>query len=78
MAILPESNDLVQKLFAYTDGRSNDLLFRFLEPKRKDADLQLGWDGASLVNPDGISHPSIEETVRTLKEDGVVVVPGRL
>jgi len=74
----PESNYVVQKLYAYTDGRSNDLLFRILESKRKEANLRLGWDGASLVSDAGILDPGIEEVVRTLKEDGVVVIPPRL
>lgn len=74
----PEINDIVQKLYAYTDGRSNDILFRILESKRKEANLSLGWDGASLVSHAGIFDPSIEEVVRTLKEDGVVVIPPRL
>ena len=74
----PESNFIVQKLYAYTDGRSNDLLFRILESKRKEADLRLGWDGASLVSDAGILDPSIEGVVRTLKQDGVVLIPPRL
>lgn len=74
----PESNYIVQKLYAYTDGRSNDILFRVLESKRKEADLKLDWDGASLVSHAGIFDPSIEGVVRTLKEDGVVVIPPRL
>ncbi len=71
----PESNFIVQKLFAFTDGRSNDFLFRILEAKRKEADLRLGWDGESLVSDAGILDPTIEEVVRTLREDGVVVLP---
>ena len=74
----PESNYIVQKLYAYTDGRSNDILFRLLESKRREADFRLGWDGVSLVSDAGIDDPSIEEAVRTLKEDGVVVIPPRL
>jgi hypothetical protein len=74
----PESNYLVQKLYAYTDGRSNDILFRVLESKRKEPDLRLGWDGASLVSDAGISDPSIDGVVRTLKQDGVVLIPSRL
>jgi hypothetical protein len=74
----PESNYVVQKLYAYTDGRSNDFLFRILESGRKQADLNFGWDGTSLVSDAGISDPSIEEVVRTLKRDGVVVIPPRL
>ena len=74
----PESNDVVQKLCAFTNGRSNDILFRILESKRKETDLRLGWDGASLVSHAGILDPSIEGVVRALREDGVVVVPPRL
>lgn len=74
----PESNYVVQKLYAYTDGRSNDLLFRILESKRKEAGLNLGWEGKSLVSEAGSSDPSIEQVVRTLKEDGIVVIPRRL
>jgi hypothetical protein len=74
----PESNFIVQKLYAYTDGRSNDILFRILESKRKEADLRFGGDGASLVSDAGIFDPSIEGVVRTLREDGVVVIPPRL
>ena len=74
----PESNYIVQKLFAFTDGRSNDLLFRILESKRKEADLRFGWDGESLVSDAGILDPTIEGVVRTLREDGVVVIPPRL
>jgi len=73
-----ESNYGVQKLYAYTDGRSNDLLFRILESKRKEPDLRLGWDGVSLVSDAGILDPSIEGVVRTLKQDGVVLIPRRL
>jgi len=74
----PESNFIVQKLYAYTDGRSNDLLFRLLESKRKETDLKFGWDVTSLVNDVGALDPTVEDTVRTLKEDGVVVLPQRL
>jgi hypothetical protein len=74
----PESNYVVQKLYAYTDGRSNDLLFRLLESKRKVADVRLGWDATSLLSDAGVLDPSIEGVVRTLKQDGVVVIPPRL
>jgi hypothetical protein len=75
----PESNYIVQKLYAaYTDGRSNDILLRILDSKRKETDLKLGWDGESLLSSAGVSDPTIEEVVRTLKEDGVVVLPLRL
>jgi hypothetical protein len=73
----PESNYIVQKLYAYTDGRSNDILFRLLESKRREADFSFG-DGVSLVSDAGIDDRSIEESVRALKEDGVVVIPPRL
>jgi hypothetical protein len=68
----------VQKLYAYTDGRSNDILLRILESKRRETDLKFGWDGASLVSDAGALDPSIEEVVQTLKQDGVVVIPSRL
>lgn len=74
----PHSNYVVQKLYSYTDGRSNDLLFRILESKRKEADLRLGWDAVSLVSDAGILDPSIEGAVRTLKQDGLVLLPLRL
>jgi hypothetical protein len=74
----PESNYVVQKLYAYTDGWSNDFLFWLLESKRKEAELRVGWDGASLIGHAGIFDPSIEGVVRTLKRDGVVVIPPRL
>jgi hypothetical protein len=74
----PDSNYVVQKLYAYTDGRSNDFLFRILESKRKEADSTLGWAGASLVSDAAALEPNIDGVVRTLKEDGVVVLPGRL
>jgi len=74
----PESDYVVQKLYAYTDGRSNDILFRLLESKRRETDLKFGWDGASLVSDAGALDPSIEEVVQTLKQDGVVVIPSRL
>lgn len=73
-----ESNYFVQKLSAFTDGRSNDILFRLLESRRKESDLRFGWEGTSLVSDAGISDPSIDGVVRTLKEDGVVVLPMRL
>ena len=74
----PGSNFVVQKLYAYTDGKSNDILFRILESKRKETDLRFAWDGESLVSDAGILYASIEGIVRTLKEDGVVVLPTRL
>ncbi len=74
----PETGDLVHKLSAFTDGRSNDFLFRILESRRKEAGFRYDWDGTSLVSSAGISDPSIEEVVRTLREDGVVVIPPRL
>ena len=74
----PESNYVVQKLYALTDGRSNDFLFRVLERRRKERVLKLGWDGASLVSQAAISDPSIDDIVCTLREDGVAVLPSRL
>lgn len=74
----PESNYIVQKLYAFTDGRSNDILFRLLESKRKEANLQFPWDETGLVSPSGSLDPSIDDVVRTLRQDGVVVVPSRL
>jgi hypothetical protein len=74
----PASNYVVQKLYAYTDGRSNDILFRILESRRKESHLELGWDGTSLISDEGVSDTSIEEAVHALKEDGVVVLPQRL
>ncbi len=73
-----ESNFLIQKLYAYTDGRSNDILFRILESRRKEQDLKMGWDAESLISDAGTLDPSIEEVARRLKEDGVAVVPPRL
>lgn len=73
----PESDSIVEKLSAYTDRRSSDILFQILESKRKEAELRC-WDGVSLLSPDGILDPSIEGVVRTLREDGVVVIPPRL
>ncbi|HEY3974137.1 MAG TPA: hypothetical protein VGM18_14110 [Candidatus Sulfotelmatobacter sp.] len=49
-----------------------------LESKRKEADLKLGWDADSLISNAGILDPSIEGIARTLKEDGVAVLPQRL
>jgi hypothetical protein len=74
----PASNFVVQKLYAYTDGRSNDLLFRLLESRRKESDLRFPWDGTSLVTEAGASDPNIDQAVRTLKQDGIVVIPPRL
>lgn len=74
----PESNYVVQKLYAYTDGRSNDFLFRILESRRKERDLSLGWEGSSLVSDVGATDPTIEQAARFLREDGVVVLPRRL
>jgi hypothetical protein len=74
----PESNVVIQKLYAYTNGRSNDILFRILESKRKEPNLELGWEGTSLVCDEGFSRASVEEAVRALKEDGVVVLAGHL
>ena len=74
----PESNYVVQKLYALTDGRSNDFLFRLLESKRKETNVRLDWAATSLVSDAGSFNPNIEEVVRTLKRDGVVVIPLRL
>jgi hypothetical protein len=74
----PESNFVVQKLYVYTDGRSNDFLFRILESKRKEASLKFSSDATSLVSAAGASDPSVEEVARTLSQDGVVVIPPRL
>ena len=74
----PESNYIVQKLYAYTDGRSNDILFRMLESRRQEKNPSFGWDGTSLENPGGSLDSTIPETVRKLKQDGVVVIPPRL
>lgn len=43
----PESNVFVQKLYAFTDGRSNDILFRILESKRKESDLSVSLEERS-------------------------------
>jgi hypothetical protein len=74
----PESNFLVQKLYVYTDGRSNDFLFRILESKRKETSLEFAAGAPSLVSDAGASDPSVEEVARTLRQDGVVVIPPRL
>lgn len=74
----PRSNYVVQKLFVATNGRSNDFLFRILESRRRESNLELGWEGESLLSPAGIFDPSIDSVVRTLKEDGVAVIPPRL
>jgi hypothetical protein len=74
----PESNFLVQRLNAFTDGRSNDFLFRILESKRKEPDFKLGWDGVSIVSDTGISDPTIESVVRSIRQDGFAVLPLRL
>jgi hypothetical protein len=71
----PESNYIVQKLYAYTDGRSNDFLFRILESRRRETDLRLGWEGTSVLSDSGGFEPNVSEIVQTLKEDGVVVLP---
>lgn len=74
----PESNYVVQKLYVATDGRSNDFLFRILESRRKESKLNLGWEGESQLSPAGTLDPSIDNVVRTLKEDGIAVIPPRL
>ena len=74
----PKSNFVVQKLHAYTDGRSNDFLFRVLESKRKEAILKLDWGAGSIVTESAATDSKVEEVSRALKEDGVVVLPPRL
>jgi hypothetical protein len=74
----PGSNYVVGKLAAFTDGRSNDILFRVLESKRKEKDSSSSWDGASLLSDAGGLRANIDDIVQTLKEDGVVVIPARL
>jgi hypothetical protein len=74
----PESNVFVQKLYAFTDGRSNDILFRLLESKRRESNLSFSWDGGALESRAGIDDGSVDKLARTLKEEGVVVVPTRL
>ncbi len=76
--ISPESNHIVQKLYALTDGRSNDIFFRLLESKRRESASTVDWLGASLVRPAGVSDSSLVDVVRSLREDGVAVIPGRL
>ncbi len=74
----PESNYIVQKLYAYTDGRSNDFLFRIVESRRRQTDLRPGWEGTSVLSDSGRCQANTEEIVRTLKQDGVVVLEKRL
>ena len=74
----PESNYLVQKFYAYTDGRSNDLLFRLLEAKRSKENFKSDGFAESLIDPAETSDGSIGEAVATLQRDGVVVLPSRL
>jgi hypothetical protein len=76
----PASNEVVQKLYAFTDGRSNDLLFRLLESRRRQSspDLQFAWSGAALEGNPGPADPTIHNAVRTLKQEGVVVLAPRL
>ena len=69
----PESNVFVQKLYAFTDGRSNDILFRILESKRKESDLSFSWDGGALESHAGIQDGSVDRLARTLKDETVVV-----
>jgi hypothetical protein len=75
-----DSNYVVQKLYAFTDGRSNDILFRLLESKRLEnhSNLNFGWNAKSIVSPQGASDPGIDQAVRALKEDGIAVLPLRL
>jgi len=74
----PDSNYIVEKLSALTDGRSNNILFRLLESRRKEAGQKLGLEGPSLVSDAGTADPGIEQVVSTLKQDGVVALPYRL
>jgi hypothetical protein len=74
----PESNYIVQKLYAYTDGRSNDLLFRILESRRRGENLRFGWESTSVIGESGGVDWNIDEVVGILKRDGVVVLPSRL
>jgi hypothetical protein len=78
----PESNYIVQKLYALTDGRSNDILFRILESKRKkiekECNVTTAWDGSSLLSSAGALDSGIDEVVHRLKEDGVAVLTARL
>src|SRR5579863_9571713 len=74
----PDSNYIVQKLYAYTDGRSNDILFRILESRRKESNPTPAFDGPSIVTQTSALDPSVEDIVHTLKEDGVAVIPPRL
>src|SRR5215472_13326282 len=74
----PESNHVVQRLYGYTEGRSNDILFRVLDRRRRETDPSIPWKGESLLNQPNASDPSIEEAVRALKRDGIVVLPHRL
>jgi hypothetical protein len=74
----PGTNYVIQKLYAYTDGRSNDLLFHFLEARRSEASLRLDWEGNSIISSAGVADPSIDDAVRTLKAEGVVILPYRL
>jgi len=76
----PASNDVVQKLYAFTDGRSNDLLFRLLESKRRrsSADLHFAWSGDALEGNPTPKDPSIDAAVSALKHEGVVVLAPQL
>lgn len=74
----PESAYVVEKLFAYTDGRANDMLFRLLESKRKEMDPKIDWDATSVISDSGALDTTIDDTVRSLKEDGLAVLPFRL
>lgn len=73
----PESQTILQKLEAYTDGKSSDILFRILESKRRGVDLTV-WDGPSLVSDAGIGDDSIAQIVHSLHQDGVAVLPSLL
>lgn len=72
----PDSNYVVQKLYALTDGRSNDVLFRLLESKRRESNPT--FPSSSILTPAGASDPSIAGVARSLKQDGIAVLPYRL
>lgn len=74
----PGSNYIVQKLYALTDGRSNDVLFRLLESRRKEAALRPEFGGNSLVSPTADFDSTIDSVAQSLREDGVAVIPSRL
>jgi hypothetical protein len=74
----PASNVVVQKLYAFTDGRSNDFLFRLLESRRKESSFKLGWDGTTALDTGEVSQSATDAAALSLKQDGVTVLPVRL